>query len=208
LQISNLLPVILQLFLSAQTEQKSNKPGPLLQQHPGKQPAQKAGDEQARVPRAADNSRSTNLTASLTKQSSTGQPNINMETPNPQNEIMFLPIPLNSELFPNAKFYKQISPKENNQQQEDLNHHRLVFGLDAPSLGEIYFMIVQQEDKLSIRCAAAKAQTVKAIREDLNNFSEKLKTMGWEKIHWSCIHVENPGELPGMPPSGFIDLKI
>ncbi len=208
MQINNMLPAILQLILSTQTEQKSNKPGPLMPQLPGKQPTQKDGDAQARLLRAADNSRSKNLTSSLTKQTSTGQPNINKETPNPQNEYIFLPIPLNSELFPNAKFYKQISAQEDNQQQEGQNRHRLVFGLNAPSLGEIYFLIVQQEDKLSIRCAAAKASTVKTIKEGFTNFSEKLKEMGWGKIHWSCIHVENPGELPGMPASGFIDLKI
>lgn len=208
MQINNLLPVLLELLLcgEANRENKSKIAHPSNRQQLSRAQPNPSGPAQ-HTEQSKPAGRNKTVLENI-NHSSPGQVTTNKESGDPQSELIFLPLPLKSELFPDARFYKQITDGERSRQGDNEKQNRLVFGLNAPSLGELYFLVVQQENNLSIKCAASKLQTVNVLREGFTGLKEKLHRLGWKKIHCSCIQVKNPGEQPGVTPSGFIDFKI
>jgi hypothetical protein len=210
LQINNLLPVLLELLAQNETSRaNANKPGTaqsLTKQHlPRVQPNPSGPAQNSEQSNSAGGAKT--VLEQITH-SSQGQLTANKETGDPQSELIFLPLPLKSELYPDAKFYRQVNDEEKSGQDGDENQNRLVFGLKTASLGDIYFLVVQRESNLSIQCAASKLQTVDVLRKGFAELEKKLKRLGWQKVHYSCVQTENPGEPPIVMPSGFIDYKI
>lgn len=209
MQINSLLPVLLQLLMTGEQNQ-TNKYKAVLQPPAKQQIAQVHNNSANSVHTSQKNQPANRVNNALEgiNQTSPSRSIANKENPNTQSELIFLPLPLKSEIFPDAKFYKQVTGRAKNQEDTSENQHRLVFGLKTPALGELYFLVIQNKNNLSIKCAASRHQTTRILKKSFTDLKDKLEQLGWKKIHCSCIHVKNPGELPGLTPAGFIDLKI
>lgn len=146
-----------------------------------------------------------------TSHSLSAQPTAGKEGSGTQNDLTFVPLPLKSDIFPDARFYKQIDPDEK-QKNPDTQQNRLIFGLKTSTLGELYFLIIQQENKLSINCTASRPQSIAALKNGLSQLKKELHQSGWTNITCSCMHVEKPDQSPSIPPAatplGVVDLKI
>lgn len=210
MQINALLPVLLQLLLSGEASRgnKSNhfQPPASEKQESRVQPNPAAP---ARYPQSHSASRRNTQPVGISY-SSPGQLTTGKESIDPQGEFIFLPLPLKSEIFPEAKFYKQIIDRNEYQRDKGNNEeqYRIVLGLNTTGLGELCFLVWQKGNFLSVKCAASRSQTVQIIREKFPDLKESLARLGWDYVNLSCICVKNPGELPKTNLFGFVDRKI
>lgn len=136
-------------------------------------------------------------------------PAAQQRNPEPQTEMILLPVPLKSEIFPNSKFFTKIKGQSDYNVDENTEQHNLAFYLNTIMLGELYFIVVQQENNLFVNCAASRIETVHVINSSFQELAKILTSMGWKHVHCSCIQLENPAaELILTTPPGFLDTKI
>ncbi|MCF8011740.1 MAG: hypothetical protein K9L17_07005 [Clostridiales bacterium] len=209
MHIHNIFPILLRLLQSETVKQQNTTPSQNTQQlnspqnHAQQRPTSTVEQQSRTNAQQSKTGTSTHIdTHGSTSTTLKGNPS------EANNHLLFIPLPLKSEIFPDAKFYKQVATREEQQQDGQTEQNRLVFGIRAPSAGEIYFLIIQKDNYLSLKCAASKTETVQEIKNSFDNLKKSLAQQGWEDISLSCLHVDNPAVLPGMTPSGFIDLKI
>ncbi|HUW63910.1 MAG TPA: hypothetical protein VMW83_04315 [Spirochaetia bacterium] len=133
----------------------------------------------------------------------------------PSPGLLFIPLPINSPLYPNARFFlatKEDGGKTAGGKDKSPSSH-LVIGIDTENLGQLWFNVAAGSNDLLIKCFAEKEEVSRFIRASLPGLKSTLEELAFGKIDLLSLTdpvLENL-ERPGSPDEGFgslIDIEV
>jgi len=135
----------------------------------------------------------------------------------PQN-LLFLPLPITSPLYPNARFFLAIKEHDKDKgtgsgtNKENPAVH-LVIGIDTENLGTLWFNITASDESLLIKCFSGREEVSRHIRAWLPDLKAALTGLSFARIDLFSLAgpvLEQP-QRPGAPDAAggsLIDIEV
>lgn len=185
MQISRIIPVILNIILSEQQSQKQT-----LQQ----QAVKKNALPQMLPPSAAkpDN------------------PSPQYKTNDPSEPQLF-PLPLKTTLFPNTQFFAFRRPVHEQKKHQDENEETgIAFSLSSTNLGRLFFTLTKQSETINITCHTEHKKIAAHLASRSSELKQHVENIGFNKVIFKCtvldrkfLHQRTEFSCPGL-----LDQKI
>ena len=188
MQISAIVPILLNILLSEQQNQK---------QAPREQVAFK-NVMQAQLTRPS----ATNIeTANAAPQHRAGE----------SSEPVLMPLPLRSPLFPDTQFYafrRLDEGKKGGKGEED--ETGIVFSLGTASLGRLFFMLVRKAEAITITCHTENGSVAGLLNTRAEQLKKQVRDIGFEQVTFRCTILDPNLVKPttGFSSPGLLDLKV
>lgn len=133
----------------------------------------------------------------------------------PSAPLLFVPLPINTPLYPNARFFLATGKDGRNPAggEDNLALSHLVIGIDTENLGQLWFNIAAGSDSLFIKCFSQKDEVSRLIRVGLPDLKSALEELTFGKIDLLSLtdpaldHMERPGS-PGEGSGSLIDIEV
>ncbi len=184
MQVSAIVPILLNIILSEQQSQKQN---------PREKVALKDVIHLQGIRNAATGEAGENATPRY-RTGDTGEP-------------WLLPLPLKSTLYPDTRFYTCMRRDEQQHGREkEKNETVIVFGLNTNSLGRLFFILTRQMDKkIDILCHAEKHDTSDKLNSRAEELTENLRKLGFDRVVFRCTALD---PMLTKPSTGFTSPRL
>ncbi|KJS14370.1 MAG: hypothetical protein VR67_00325 [Peptococcaceae bacterium BRH_c8a] len=188
MQISAIVPILLNILLSEQQNQK---------QAPREQVAfRDVMQAQLTRPSAANTE-----TTTAAPQHRAGE----------SSEPVLMPLPLRSPLFPDTQFYafRRRDEEKQGQKGED-GETGIVFSLGTASLGRLFFMLVRKAEAISITCHTENGAIAGRLNTRAEELKKQIQAIGFEQVTFRCTVLDPNLVKPtaGFSSPGLLDLKV
>lgn len=117
--------------------------------------------------------------------SSTGlatQANIEQTTEQPFPILSFVPLPLRSELFPEARFFAGLGEDKTTAPAGQEMVEEIFICVVTEKLGQVWIGLACRNDFLSVKCFTEQEMSNKIIRENFPALRNDLKTIGFKEV--------------------------
>lgn len=133
----------------------------------------------------------------------------------PASNLLFLPLPITTPLYPNARFFL-AAEKDGNRgsgpenQNEDIH---LVIGIDTENLGPLWFNVAAGGESLLIKCFSGQEEVSRHIRDSLPDLKAALGDLSFARIDLFSLtdpvleHPRRPG-TPDTDGGSLIDVEV
>jgi len=166
MQVSSLLPILLNIILSEQQQQK---------QVPGEQIVNKT------VPRPQ-------LLSADTVKAETETPRARLME---DGEPILLPLPLKTPLFPDTQFFIFRKPNDANHKQKK-GETGIVFSLTTASLGQLFFILTLRGDTaINIVCHTENEKFTSRLTARAEELKQQVQELGFEQITFLCTVLDH-----------------
>ncbi|SFR05052.1 hypothetical protein [Desulfoscipio geothermicus] len=187
MQISGVIPILLNIILS---EQQNQKQAPREEQAAGKTiarphpPPSTAADAEAAAPRhrTAENS-----------------------------EPVLLPLPLKSPLFPDAQFFAfRRAEDDQNRGRDGKKEIGIIFSLSTRSLGRLFFTLTRQAETINIFCHTENEKISARLAPRWDELKQQLQQTGFPNVTIRCtaLHHNFRPLQAGYASPGLLDRKV
>jgi len=188
MQISAIVPILLNILLSEQQNQK---------QAPRGQVAFKdVIQAQLTQPSAANTE-----TANAAPQHRSGE----------SSEPMLMPLPLRSPLFPDTQFYafRRLDEEKHGRKGEE-GETGIVFSLGTISLGRLFFMLLRKAEAISITCHTENGTVAERLNTRAEELKKQVQDIGFEQVTFRCTILDPNLVKPtaGFSSPGLLDMKV
>jgi len=123
------------------------------------------------------------------------------------SEPWLLPLPLKSNLYQDTRFYiyKQQCEQQHSQKKEN-GETVIVFGLNTISLGRLFFILTHQMNKkIDILCHAEKHDTSSKLNSRAEELTESLRKLGFDRVVFRCTVLD---PMLTKAPTGFTSPRL
>lgn len=185
MHVSSIIPVLLNIILTEQNNQKQAKDS----QVKGKT------IKQNNIPMPSNSTESTKHHYKTAE----------------NNEPVLLPLPLKTPLFSNTQFFTFNRPAgEQKNRDGEKAEKGIVFALSTQNLGRLFFILYRKTKTLNITCHAENEEIAMLLTSRSTEFKNLVQKMGFEKIIFNCTALDPQlHNLPtGLSSSGLLDLKV
>jgi len=189
MQISAIVPILLNILLSEQQNQKQARP------------------EQTAFREV--------MQAQLTRPSSTANPETATAAPQHRagegGDPVLTPLPLRSPLFPDTQFYAFRRRDEEKQGRKgEKGETGIVFSLGTVSLGRLFFMLVRKAEAVSITCHTEDRAVAGRLNTRAEELKKQVRDIGFEQVTFRCTILDPNLVKPtaGFSSPGLLDLKV
>lgn len=187
MQISAIVPILLNILLSEQQNQKQA----LREQTAFKDVMQ------AQLTQPSANTE----TANAAPQHRAGE----------SSEPVLMPLPLRSPLFPDTQFYafrRRDEEKQGHKGEE--SETGIVFSLGTASLGRLFFLLVRKAEAISITCHTENGAVAARLSTRAEELKKRVREIGVEQVTFRCTALDPNLVKPtiGFSSPGLLDLKV
>lgn len=130
-----------------------------------------------------------------------GQVNAEQTTEQPFTVPAFVPLPLRSELFPEARYFARIGEDKTKPKTHKEVIEEIFICLFTEKLGQIWIGLACQKDYLHVTCYTEQKMANQIIRENSPHLREDLKTVGFKEVSLTTqVKAELAAILEGQLP--------
>ena len=94
----------------------------------------------------------------------------------------FVPLPLRSELFPEARYFARMDKNKTTAKAEKDVIEEIFICLATEKLGQIWFGLACRKDFLSVTCFTEQEAANKIIRKNFSPLRDELKEIGFKEV--------------------------
>lgn len=164
MQISGVIPILLNIILSEQQDQKQ-------------------GQIARELLAAKETAKAAEVLTKGTAQEAPAQHARGHEASDP----LLLPLPLKTPLYPETQFY--VLRKQGEQKKEQnaaAEESGVVFSLSTHSMGSLFFYLTVKEDAINIACHAESEQFAARLAAHSGELKEQVQKTGFKQVIFRC----------------------
>jgi len=98
------------------------------------------------------------------------------------NPPAFTPLPLRSELFPEATFFARLGEREAKSTADSESVTEISIHIVTGNLGHIWINLSSRNDFLSVKCFTDSENSSKILRENFPHMRDDLKELGFQEV--------------------------
>ncbi|MEG6512560.1 flagellar hook-length control protein FliK [Desulforamulus ruminis] len=104
---------------------------------------------------------------------------------NRQDELSYVPLPLRSQIYEDARFYYKL--RDFSAKTEENGEVKVLFSIHTDLLGQLWFTLTAQPGKLlSVQCITENNEAAEAFRAASTALQEELSEVGYPSVILSC----------------------
>ncbi|NLI11814.1 flagellar hook-length control protein FliK [Pelotomaculum propionicicum] len=134
-------------------------------------------------------------------------------SPQPLPVPVFLPLPLRSDIFPEARFF--VRPEDEKPEAKAAEHDQIMdifICLITETMGRVWVGLFCRKEYLSVKCFTDQESTNKLLRQNFTPLRESLKEIGFKEVSLtSQARLELGAVVEGLLPkfeSHLLDHKV
>lgn len=191
MQISGVIPILLNIILSERQDQKQ-------------------GQLARELLAAKETAKAAEVLTKGTEREAPAQHARGHEAGDP----LLLPLPLKTPLYPETQFYVLRKQGEQKKEQdaaaEESEESGVVFGLATHSMGNLFFYLTAKEDAINIACHAESKQFAARLAAHSGELKEQVQKTGFKQVIFRCTVLDPQIKqlLAGLKNPVMLDQKV
>lgn len=135
------------------------------------------------------------------------KPTADMPQIDRQEQPPYVPLPLRTPLYEDAKFYWKL--KDLSAKVQGNGESKVIFSINTDNLGLLWFTLTTQENKyLSVQCITETSSLAEVFRDSAEVLQRELTEVGYENVVFSCRMQPGVRSIADLDPDFVADETI